>query len=34
MPEAMYQQILLAPDEAIWKMASYAEPPVAEATPE
>jgi catechol 2,3-dioxygenase-like lactoylglutathione lyase family enzyme len=30
MPEAMYKQILAAPDEVIWKMASYAEPPVAE----
>ncbi len=30
MPEAIYQQILAAPDEAIWKMASYAEPPVPE----
>jgi catechol 2,3-dioxygenase-like lactoylglutathione lyase family enzyme len=32
MPEAMYKQILLAPDEAIWAAASYAEPPVPEAT--
>lgn len=31
MPEAMYKQILAAPDEAIWQMASYAEPPVPEA---
>lgn len=30
MPEAMYKQILAAPDEAIWQMASYAEPPVPE----
>lgn len=28
MPEEMYKQILAAPDEAIWQMASYAEPPV------
>jgi catechol 2,3-dioxygenase-like lactoylglutathione lyase family enzyme len=28
MPEAMYKAILAAPDEAIWAMASYAEPPV------
>jgi catechol 2,3-dioxygenase-like lactoylglutathione lyase family enzyme len=33
MPEAMYKSILAAPDEAIWNMASYAEPPVPEATP-
>lgn len=31
MPEAMYRQILAAPDDAIWAMASYAEPPVREA---
>lgn len=31
MPEAMYRQILAAPDEAIWAMASYAEPPVRKA---
>lgn len=28
MPEKLYHQILAAPDEAIWAMASYAEPPV------
>jgi catechol 2,3-dioxygenase-like lactoylglutathione lyase family enzyme len=31
MPQALYQGILSAPDEAIWAMASYAEPPVKEA---
>ena len=30
MPEAMYRAIIAAPDEAIWKSASYAEPPVRE----
>ncbi len=30
MPEESYRQILAAPDEAIWAMASYAEPPVPE----
>ncbi len=28
MPEALYKQIIGAPDAAIWAMASYAEPPV------
>jgi catechol 2,3-dioxygenase-like lactoylglutathione lyase family enzyme len=28
MPPELYQRILAAPDEAIWAMASYAEPPV------
>ncbi len=28
MPEAFYRQIIAAPDEVIWKTASYAEPPV------
>ena len=28
MPEAMYKAILAAPDDVIWKTASYAEPPV------
>jgi len=28
MPPEVYKQILAAPDEAIWKMASHAEPPV------
>lgn len=28
MPEALYRQILATPDEAIWAMASYSEPPV------
>ena len=28
MPEAAYKQIISLPDEVIWKMASYAEPPV------
>jgi catechol 2,3-dioxygenase-like lactoylglutathione lyase family enzyme len=31
MPQALYQGILAAPDETIWAMASYAEPPVKEA---
>lgn len=31
MPEAVYKQIIAAPDEAIWAMASYAEPPVPKA---
>jgi catechol 2,3-dioxygenase-like lactoylglutathione lyase family enzyme len=31
MPEAVYKSILAAPDEAIWTMASYADPPVKEA---
>jgi catechol 2,3-dioxygenase-like lactoylglutathione lyase family enzyme len=30
MPEALYRNILAAPDEAIWAMASYADPPVPE----
>ena len=30
MPEAMYQAIIAAPDEALWKSASHAEPPVPE----
>ncbi len=29
MPDKLYQQILAAPDAAIWAMASHAEPPVA-----
>jgi catechol 2,3-dioxygenase-like lactoylglutathione lyase family enzyme len=28
MPDAVYRQILLTPDEVIWKMASYDKPPV------
>jgi catechol 2,3-dioxygenase-like lactoylglutathione lyase family enzyme len=28
MPAEIYQRILAAPDEAVWAMASYAEPPV------
>lgn len=28
MPEAMYRQILATPDDTIWAMASYPEPPV------
>lgn len=28
MPDALYKQIIGAPDEVIWQMASYAEPPV------
>lgn len=28
MPEAAYKQIMSMPDEVIWKVASYAEPPV------
>ena len=30
MPDAAYRQIITLPDEVIWKMASYAEPPVKE----
>lgn len=30
MPEAVYKQIIAAPDAAIWATASYAEPPVPE----
>lgn len=33
MPEALYRQILAAPDEVIWASASYAEPPVPESQP-
>lgn len=33
MPEAVYKQIIAAPDEAIWAMASYAEPPVPATAP-
>jgi catechol 2,3-dioxygenase-like lactoylglutathione lyase family enzyme len=31
MPEAFYRQIIAAPDDVVWKMASHPEPPVPEA---